>query len=149
MSGLFEKYRSTLIGKTVGEVWRGHGSIFLECAEPGAVMRRDGLTDQWRGHYTVMIEGGWRIEDGASMMCDQSSDPVAWDAVSGRLAGSTIEDARLGANSELSVQLSGGLRLVSVAAPGEQPGWRIFDRRSVPGEEVWIKVKDGAIFEDR
>ena len=97
-----------------------------------------------------MMEGGWRIEDGASVMCEQSSDSAAWDAISGRLAGSRIEDARLSADlAELSVQLSGGLRVVSVTPAGEQPGWRIFDRRSVPGEEIWIKVKDGAIFEDR
>lgn len=150
MSELFEKYRSTLIGKSVGEVWRGHDSIFLECAEPGAVMRRDGLTDQLLGHYTVMIEGGWKVEDGASVACEQSSDTAAWDAISGKLAEARIEDARLSDDlTELSVLLSGGVRVTSVPVADEPPGWRIFDRRSVPGEEIWIKVKDGAIFEDR
>lgn len=150
MSGpLFEKYRSAMIGQTILHVWQIHGStLFLECGDPDLPMRRDGLTEQPLGHYSVMIEGGWRIADGASILFDRSGENDV-SGIGQALTGGKIEDLRLAGNPpELSVHISGGIRVIS-AADGEQPGWRLFDRRSVPGAEIWIKFRDGDIREDR
>lgn len=144
---LFEKYRSVLQNKTIGEVWLGHDAIFLECAEEGAVMRRDGLTDQLLGHYTIMIEGGWQISENGSALTGSTSARDEQKALCTRLTGQKIADAGLD-GEELSVSISNGSVLTSTGDNGA-PGWRIFDRRSVLGEETWIRIKDGIVLEDR
>lgn len=146
---VFEKYRTALVARSLSSVWRGYGSaIFLEFGELSARVRRDGSIGNSRGEYTVMIEWSWRIENENSIVCGSWSDDQNWASILKSLVGRKVQDVRLcGRIPELSIELSGGMYVVSFMTAEGQPAWAIFDRTLESAKSRFISVENGKVTE--
>jgi hypothetical protein len=146
---IFEKYRTALVAQSLSSVWRGYGSaIFLEFGELSARVRRDGSVGNSRGEYTVMIEWSWRIENENSIVCGSWSDDHNWANVFKSLVGRKVQDVSLyGRIPELSIELTGGVQVVSFMTAEGQPVWAIFDRTLEGAKSRFISVESGKVTE--
>lgn len=129
-----EHFRTVTSGMKVAHVWRGHGSaLFLEIGEltHSTSLRRDGSPRAPAGEIGVMIEWGWRIEEGQSIICGSDSDESLWQPAFSRLVGREITGlSTFGRLPELLLSVAGDLHVASFMAAEGDPAWTLFDRRS-------------------
>jgi len=132
-----------LIGKTVSDVWRGHGSaIFLEFGELQSVNKHG--SSRLDGELTLMIEWSWRIERPRSIVGGSWSDESRWPKMFEAIKDATVSDIQLiGRLPEVCVSLSNGLRVVSFMTSEGQPAWSLISRKLRMG---CLSVKHGSLF---
>lgn len=128
LSGL----REVVVGRTIGHVWRGHGSaIFLELGALPPSTRADGQPGQPRGDLSIGIEWNWRFERPRSILGGTWSDERRWPAFFRSILGQSIRDlALLGTLPEIELTFSNGMRLRSFMNDAGQPQWWVIEKRS-------------------
>lgn len=132
----FAYFRDRLIGMTVSEVRRGHGSALL--LELGA------LSEEGDGEASLMIEWSWRIEHGARIACGSWSDEALWPGAFEDLVGRAVTEVALfGALPEVCLSLAGGVRLLSFMTSDGNPEWNLILRGDK--DDAWLSVQDGQI----
>lgn len=95
-----------------------------------------------------MIEWSWRIENATAIICGSWSEEQLWTPAFDRLLHQRVAGVTLfGRLPEIDIELSNGSHVVSLMTAEGQPEWSLADRRIAPS--VWIKVKDGVLFEER
>lgn len=114
-----------LVGMTISRPWRGYGSaIFIELGLLSKRMVRG--RGQKYGEACIDIQWDWRIESDFIVVCGSSnSAPDIESHVGGLLGMSIAVITTIGQPSELSVELSNGLRLKSMAMVTGDPQWAI------------------------
>ncbi|MEX3009034.1 hypothetical protein [Hoeflea sp. TYP-13] len=132
-TALFEIFTRQMIGLPLGHVWFGHGSaVFLEFGKlsPSKIKRREGSEGNPSGEYGVMIEWGWRLENGKSILCGCWSDEDEWQPSFEMLRNTTLAGASLtGRLPEIDLRFSNDVHCVSFMIARGDPQWAVFDRR--------------------
>ena len=148
MSALLDSYKAALVGTELSHAWRGHGSaIFFEFGRLTPRRRRDGSAGNPDGELGVMIEWGWRVEAGLTVLFGSWSDDSLWEHQLRQLCGSVVSDLWVfGDLPELGIALSSGHRVLSFMTSDGEPSWTLFDRRAPTHR--WLCVRNGKIVEE-
>ena len=95
----------------------------------------------------AMIEGGWRVEHGASVAAHNRSADFEIGAALDQLKGLTVVAVRgVGSPPEMEIDLSDGTRISTSSEDEPDPQWTVFDRR-LP-KAIWLHVRKGRFAED-
>jgi len=144
MSTGAKRFTSALRGKSLSNVWRGHGSaLFLEFGRLTETRIRNGTEGESVGEVSLMIEWSWRIESRNSILGGSWSNERHWPALFKQLVGRKVKSVELfGHLPEIAVSLSNGLRVVSFMTADGQPSWAIIGHRPPIGS---LAVKRGKL----
>lgn len=126
-----DPFVSSLMGKRVAHVWRGHGSaLFLEFGHLHKRRpRRDGSDSAPYGELTLMIQWSWRIERPRSILAGSWSEERLWSKSFDAILGAEVVGVQfLGALPEVVVILSNGVRVASFMTAEGQPEWSLINR---------------------
>jgi hypothetical protein len=129
-----------IMGMPVSLGWRGYGSaIFLELGRLS--VDTDPPRNHPKGEATIMVQWSWRVEGPRSIAFGSWSTDRRMDFAIPRLAGRMVTGIEVwGRLPELSVELSGGLRLVSFMTESSQPAWSVF-----VAPHDWVYVDRGRL----
>ena len=127
---------SSLAGKEITHVWRGHGSaIFLELGELSAASNRKNP----RGEQCIMIEWSWRFEDENRILLGSWSESDQIDRICHQLLGREVTRVSFFSRiREIEVSLSGGYWLLSFATSEGGSEWSI-----KLNQRDWVSFQDG------
>jgi len=139
-----QAFISSLRGKSVSHVWRGHGSaLFLEFGELAEPRNLNRKPRQPVGDLSLMVEWSWRIENKDSILGGSWSSERRWPRLFKRLVGSKVRSVELfGRLPEIALELSNGLRVVSFMTSDGQPSWAVIAHRPASGS---LSVKRGKL----
>jgi hypothetical protein len=132
-----------LVGMTISHPWRGYGSaVFFELGLLCERMVR--RREQKYGEACIDIQWDWRLESDFKVVCGSSNSAPDIESHIRRLIGMSIAGiTTLGRPSELTVELSNGLRLRSMAMVTGDPQWAI---RLKDG--TWLSCVRGCLVAD-
>ena len=137
----FDSFSAPLLGLPVAHIWRGYGTaLFLEFGYLHPRRLADGSSGNPAGDIGLMIESGWRIEEGDHLLCSSETDDNGWKEVFGRLMRLQVARASLTQSFELAIDFANGLRFRSTGALQD---WTFFDRRKNP--ERWAIFREGQL----
>ncbi len=141
----FSELCRAAVGMTVSYVWRGYGSaLFLELGQLTPTMRSSGEAGAPDGEISIMIEWGWRIEQGVTIQCGCWSDEALWQPSFAGLVGHKVTEVTIfGVLPEITLWLESDLRVSSFMVAEGDPVWVIFDRRNPPLR--WYASRSGRI----
>lgn len=142
----FDRFVAPMIGRRVGEVWRGAGTaIFLEIGDRA---QDADPSERWQGEFTLMIEFSWRIETDAAVLGGSFDDDSGIEEALYGCRGRVVERVSLfGRPPELLASLGGGRRLASFMTTQGDPEWTVFDNRE--GGCSWVHAAGGSLVFDR
>lgn len=141
----FDLLAQYLVGQTIGDVWRGHGSaLFVEIGPLMPHTRRDGSAGQPQGQISLAAGVSWRIRNERAILCGSWSEEAYWEPAFALLRGTIIVRCELsGALPEVDIATMGGVSMLSFATREGQPEWHMVDRRADPAR--WFMVRGGQL----
>jgi hypothetical protein len=129
-SDSFETLIRPLIGLKVALARQAYGSVLM--LELGRLTQGSGSHRHLRGDASLVLEWSWRFETDSGVAFGSSSEAPFVFAQLAELKGQRVTGIRLeGRFPELILELSGGLRVHSLACVEGDPGW-------------WLWLPDGS-----
>lgn len=125
---------------TISRPWKGYGSaIFLELGQLSTQMSSERGYDY--GEACIDIQWDWRLESDIEVVCGSSNSSPEIELHMGKLLDLSIAGIAVnGQPSELTVQLSNGLRLRSMAMVSGDPQWAIQLK-----DKTWLSCDRGIL----
>ncbi len=132
-----------LVGMTISRPWRGYGSaVFLELGYLSCRTVRG--RELKYGEASIDIQWDWRIESDFKVVCGSYNSAPDIESHIGELLGMSIAViTTIGQPPELTVELSNGLRLRSMAMVTGDPQWAIKLK-----DGTWLSCVRGSLVAD-
>lgn len=132
----FDALTRPLIGLKVALARQAYGSVLM--IEMGRLTQGTGPRWHLQGEASLVFEWSWRFETDSEVVFGSSSEAAFVYAQLVELRGHRVTGIRLeGRFPELILELSGGLRVRSLACVEDDPGWWLWlpDRSSLHWED--------------